>query len=82
LKRFGGLDFSEKEINGHSGCIGKPVPKKGSLFFRPIFTDKGMMRVFAWLCKEKNKIFVFKAYSMDVKTLEEIAEAYKRVRCH
>jgi len=81
LKHFRNMDFKEESMHGHAGVIGRPVKREGRLR-RILFPEKGCIRVFGWLCKQNNKIFIAKAFSLSEQGLDEAASMHAHIRCH
>ena len=81
LKKYRGIDFQKETVRGHNGVIGIPE-KKQARFFKPLFPEKGYMRIYGWMCEQKNKIFIVKAYSMSEQGLDETASIHRTIACH
>lgn len=82
IRKYKKLDFKERTINDHKGVFALPIYQKHSKFLKPLFPVKGFIEVYAWFCKEKNKIFIFKGSSLNKKSLEETANEYRSIKCH
>ncbi|MFC1582056.1 hypothetical protein ACFL4W_00820 [Planctomycetota bacterium] len=83
LRRFPQVVFAPMTVNGHEGVKAGPGGKpRGSWFFRPLFPEKGTVRIFAWLCEQTNKIFIVKAYSLKHDKIEALTSEHKNVSCH